>query len=137
MSGFTFNGYHCEKDMHVKYAPTESERAGFFAQYNMDAAEFTTKDGGMFHGSTLKPLEMKLPCFYEEITITERERIFTWLEHKNHGRLIFDERPFCYYDVVPGDSLDLKEYPVLTADGIRYCGIFTVTFTAYDPSARL
>ena len=80
---------------------------------------------------------MELPCFYEELTKHERERVIRWLEHGQRGRLIFDDRPFCYYDVVTGAQMEIREYPVRSANGTTYSGIFTITFIAYDPSARL
>lgn len=137
MSGFTFNGKHSEQDMHIKYAPTEEERAGFFAKFNIQAMDFETKDGGLYYKTTLDTMEMKLPCFYEEITKSEREKIIRWLDHKQQGKLIFDDRPYCYYDAVVGAEMELQEFPVRTIYGTRYCGIFTITFVVHDPSGKL
>lgn len=121
----------------MKYAPTEEERAGFFAKFSIQDKSFDTKDGGLYYNTTLKTLEMELPCFYEELTKHERERVIRWLEHGQRGRLVFDDRLFCYYDVVTGAQMEIREYPVRSANGTTYSGIFTITFIAYDPSARL
>lgn len=137
MSGFTFNGLHCERDLRVKYAPTADERAGFFAKFSVQNEDFDTKDGGIYYDTSLKVLEMDLPCFYEEITRAERERIIRWLERGRRGRLIFDDRPYCYYDVIPGLEMSIREYPVSTTDGTKYSGIFSIRFIAHDPCAYL
>lgn len=137
MSGFTFNGKHSWGDMHIRYAPTEEERAGFFAKFNIQDMDFETKDGGLYYKTTLDKMEMKLPCFYEEITKGEREKILRWLDHTQRGKLVFDDRPYCYYEVSVGAEMELREFPVRTIYGTRYCGIFTITFIAHDPSAKL
>lgn len=123
MVGFTFDGFHCELDMKVRYAPTESERAGHFAKWDIDSADFDSKDGGVYYRTRKKPLEFELPCFYEEITAGERERIVRWLDRERHGRLIFDDRPWCYYDVVPSAPPEIREYPVRVGDETRFSGI--------------
>ena len=46
----------------MKYAPTEEERAGFFAKFSIQDKSFDTKDGGLYYNTTLKTLEMELPC---------------------------------------------------------------------------
>ena len=137
MSWFTFCGKHCEDDMKVRYAPTAAERGGFFAKLGIASTEYSSRDGGMYHGTTRKPLEFGLPCFYEEISRAEKERILRWLAPGKRGQLVFDDRPYCYYDVVIGAEMKIEEYPASTADGMRYSGIFNVVFIAYDPKARL
>lgn len=137
MAWFTFNGKHCEDDMKVRYAPAAVERGGFYAAAETQSADYTSRDGGMYYGTRKKPIEFALPCFYEEITHAERERITQWVAPGSRGKLVLDDRPYCYYDAVASDAARYEEYPVTTAEGVRYSGIFTPKFIAFDPAAKL
>lgn len=73
--------------------------------------------------------------FFEDITIQKREQIRQWLDQKTSGELIFDDRPFVYYNVRPTKTVTGKLY-ISRHDGVStdtYSGTFTVTFTAYEP----
>lgn len=137
MSWFEFNGRHCEDDMKVRYAPNAAERGGFFAKLDIQATEYSSRDGGTYHGTRRKPIDFALPCFYEEITRADKEKILRWLAPGAKGMLKLDDRPYCHYDVVIGGDLKIDEYPVTTPDGVRYSGIFTIYFVAYEPAAVL
>lgn len=137
MSWFKFNGKHCEDDMKVRYAPTAAERGGYFAKLSIDGDEYTSRSGGSYRGTRKKPLEFTLPCFYEEISRAEKEKILRWLAPGKRGQLVLDDRPYCYYDVVIGAEMSIDEYPVVTVNGTRYSGIFKLSMIAHDPHAKL
>lgn len=137
MSWFTFDGKHCEDDMKVRYAPGAAERGGYFAKLSVDSNEYNSRSGGKYYGTRKKPLEFSLPCFYEEISRAEKEKILRWLAPGKKGKLVLDDRPYCYYDVVVGAEMNIEEYPATTQNGTRYSGIFNVTMVAYDPFAKL
>ena len=37
------------------------------------------------------------------------EQIVRWLDRRTSGRLVFDERPDVYYDVVPSAKIEFEE----------------------------
>lgn len=94
----------------------------------------TGRDGGYFYFNRLKTREFSLPCWVEDISIKQWERIKRWLDRETEGRLIFDDAPFLYYNVRPTKAITYKIYP--TANG-RINGTFTAIFTAYDPCGYL
>ena len=65
----------------------------------------------------------------------QREDIRRWLGHDTQGRLIFDERPFGYYNVAPSKPVTGKIYAESYPDSTEtmYSGTFTITFDADDP----
>lgn len=136
MEGFTYNGVHSD-DMKVIYVPDASARGDFFADYEMIDMEKSWNDGGECYKPRIKSRKKELDCYYEDITIAEKERILRWLDCRTNGELIFDDRPYAMYRVCPTKKIEFKDY--LQSDGEEklYSGTFTITFTAYDPFADL
>lgn len=138
MEGFTYNGIHTDA-MKCEYIPGPEERWFESADFTVSDENVSWYDGGYYYGNYAKPREFKLECYFEDITRAEREAIRRWLGKDTHGRLIFDDRPFCYYDVRPTKVVTGKEYSgtnACHADRL-YSGTFTVTFTAYQPYGRM
>ena len=138
MEGFTFNGIHTDT-MKCYYIPDEEDRWFESPDFDVFDENVNWYDGGYYYGNHTKPREFKLDCYYEEITRAEREAIRRWLDKDEYGRLVFDNRPFCYYDVRPTKVVTGKEYAgtnACHADRL-YSGTFTVTFTAYRPYGKM
>lgn len=97
--------------------------------------EVTGRDGGYWYGNRAKIRTFSLKCYFEDITIATRERIRQWLDRKTRGQLIFDNRPFVYYDVRPTKVVTGKIYPhsLPGFPGEFYSGTITVTFDCYEP----
>ena len=136
MEGFTYNGVHSD-DMKVIYVPDASARGDFFADYEMIDMEKSWNDGGECYKPRIKSRKMELDCYYEDITIAEKERILRWLDCRKSGELIFDNRSYARYYVCPTKKIEFKDYLQSSTDEKLYSGTFTITFTAYDPFADL
>ena len=64
------------------------------------------------------------------------ESIYRWLYRGTRGRLVFDHKPYCYYDVVASKRIVITLYDHM--DGNRlYSGTFTATFTCYEPFGHM
>ena len=138
MDGFRYNGKHSE-DFHCYFIPNESDR--WFASPNFDVYENSDagRDGGYYYGSRAKVRSFELRCYYEDITIAQREAIRRWLDRGTFGKLFFDDRPFVAYDVRPTKVVSGKRYAVYNSETGEelYSGTFTITFSAYFPYGYL
>lgn len=133
MDGFSYNGIHCSS-YSVYYVPDADARWFKEAEYETYKKEVSWRHGGYRYGAFAKIREITVACYFEEITIATREQIRQWLRRDSSGQLIFDERPFVYYNVRPANVVPGKIYP--DGDG-TYSGVFTITFEAADPFGYL
>ena len=78
-----------------------------------------------------------MPCYYEDIDKKTMEQIVRWLDRRTSGRLVFDERPDVYYDVVPSAKIEFEDYSYTKYGKTLHAGEFTIHFTAYDPFGKL
>lgn len=97
------------------------------------------RPGGEYFHSRVKTRVFNLSCYYEEISIAQKEAIIRWLDRRTEGGLVFDDRPYATYFVRPTKKIEFKDY--LQRDGVtnadRYSGTFTIVLSAYDPFASL
>ena len=133
MSGFTYNGTHCST-YHVEYVPNPSARWWEGAEYETYKKDVTWRNGGYKYGSAVNIRTITLDCYFEEITIKQREQIRKWLGRNTSGNLIFDDMPFVYYKVSPDKIVPGKLY---NDTGGTYSGTFTITFVAENPFGYL
>lgn len=105
----------------------------------MIGQERSWNSGGEYYYSRIKTRVFNLACYYEEITIEQREAIVRWLDRRTSGDLIFDDRKYASYHVRPTKKIEFKDY--LQKNGVSgseyYSGTFTIVFSAYDPFATL
>lgn len=132
MSGFTYNGVHCSA-YKVDYIPNAEDRWFADPEFDVYSTDVSWKNGGYYYGSSVKVRNMTLKCYFEEITIAEREDIRKWLHRKTSGRLVFDDKPFVYWNVRPAKVTPGAIYNDLG----KYSGTFTITFLAEDPFGYL
>lgn len=132
MSGFSYNGIHCST-YQCEYIPDEKDRWFVESAYKVFDNDVAWKHGGYYYGSRAKVRQFKLKCYFEEITTATREKIRRWLSRDTSGKLIFDDRPFVYYNVRPADVPAGEIYN----DTGKYSGTFTITFNAYNPFGYL
>ena len=130
--GFVYNGIHSSQ-FHVEYIPDESDRWFDGTDWEVYQSEVGWKNGGYYYGNAAKAKTFELKCFYEEITIKQREDIRNWLHRNTCGALLFDDMPFVYWNVRPTKIVPGNLYN----DSGRYSGTFTVTLTAYEPFGYL
>lgn len=130
--GFSYCGIHCSK-YNVEYIPDAKGRWFQSPAFDVSQKDVSGRDGGYYYGNDAKIRELTLLCYFEEITKETREQIRNWLDRRTKGKLIFDERPFVYYNVRPTKVVTGEIYAVLTKHGEVYSGTFTITFAAYEP----
>lgn len=132
MDGFSYNGIHCSS-YGVYYVPDADARWFKEAEYEVYRKEVAWHHGGYMYGAFAKIRTFTVACYFEEITIATREQIRQWLRRDSSGQLVFDERPFVYYNVSPANVVPGKIYN----DCGKYSGVFTITFEAVDPFGYL
>lgn len=105
--------------------------------FDTSEVEFDSRDGGYYFGTHIAPRVFELPCFYEDIDNRTKEKLVQWLDPRKSGTLIFDERPYAKYEVVPTKKIEFREYGHYDETGtLRRSATFTITFTAYSPFAE-
>lgn len=138
MHGFIQNGVH-SSDMGVRYIPDAVERGDFYPDFEVLDFERSWGAGGEYFHSRVTTRTFVLSCYYDEITIAKRESIIKWLDRRSGGELIFDDRPYAIYYVHPTKKIEFKDQlqkNVLTNTD-HYSGTFSITFSAYNPFAKL
>ena len=132
LDGFYYNGTH-SSEYHVDYIPDASDLWFTGNDFDVYDTEVAWHHGGYYYGNSVKKRTFTLKCFYEEITLKQREDIRKWLHRDTKGKLIFDNLPFVYWMVRPTKPVTGQEY----LDCGRYSGVFDIEFTAYEPFGYL
>lgn len=66
------------------------------------------------------------------------ESIYRWLYRGTRGKLVFDHKPYCWYDAVASKRIVITLYDHKNGNGNKlYAGTFTATFTSYEPFGRM
>lgn len=138
MSGFTYNGFD-SKTIGVYVNPDAAARWFESPVFEQKSEEGTWRHGGYYYGTRVKTRTLSFTCWFENITMRDRERIRWWLSRDTSGYLIFDDRPFVKYKVRPAGITNGQIYGTQGyGESTRlYSGTFTVSFTAYDPFGYL
>lgn len=136
MHGFTQNGKH-SAEMRIHYIPDAQSRGDFYAGYDVISSERSWFAGGEYYKSRVKTRVFTLDCYYEQITIQQRENILRWLDRRTSGTLVFDDRPYVVYKVRPSKKIDFKDYLQNEFGEELYSGTFSIQFSAYDPFGEL
>lgn len=136
VKGFTQNGIH-SSELKVYWTPDAQERGDFFSEYEILDLERSWIPGGEYFHTRVTSKKKELECYYEQVTLAERERILKWLDRRTSGKLIFDNRPYAAYFVRPSKKIEFKDYLQTEMGEKLYSGTFVITFTAYNPFAEL
>ena len=102
-------------------------------EYEVEELTAEGRDGGYHIGARVKSRVFELDCYFEEITQAQLEGIYRWLDRRNHGDLIFDERPFVRYEAFPSKRFPIALYDHDSAAGNLYSGTFTAYLTCCEP----
>lgn len=137
MDGFSFNGTHCS-EFGIGYIPAPANRMLGVPEYSQIEETVTGRHGGYNHGNQVKIREFKLECYIEGASIETFERMYQWIHRDQAGKLIFDDRPFVYYNVYPSQKPTGKLYP--SSDSCNsynkdklWSGTLTLYFKAFEP----
>ena len=133
MFGFTYNGVH-SSEFGLYYTQSPEDKWFNDPEYNVYSDDVDWKNGGYYYGSSVKSRKFTIQCYFEEIDIATRQRIKQWVKNGTYGTLIFDDKPFVYWNVRPGGIPVGKWY----LDGNEsHSGTVTITFIAYEPFGYL
>lgn len=133
MNGFTYNGVHCES-LGLYYIPTRDDQWFSDPEYDVYSDDVDWRHGGYYYASKAKIRTFTIKCYFEEITVAQRQAIKEWLHRDSQGMLIFDEMPFVYWNVRPGKVPAGNWYNDLQES---HSGTVTITFNAYEPFGYL
>ena len=133
MSGFTYKGIHSSQ-FGVDYIPDAAAKWWDDPEFDNYTKNVSWKNGGYWYGTNVKIREIKLSCYFEEISMATREKIRRWFSRGASGELVFDDRPFVYYIVQPKDVVSGKIY---LDNNDTFSGTFTIKFIATEPFGYL
>lgn len=138
MGGFAYRGKNIGDFGEVYYIPDADERGDYALPYKVEEQEINGRDGGYYYGNHVEPREFVLRCYYENLTRQTKEDMLIWFRRDTKGKLVFDDRDWVYYNVIPNERVTLEDHMQIACDGsIRYQGIMTIRLKAYDPFGRL
>lgn len=137
MAGFSYRGKNIGDFGDIYYIPDADERGDYALPYEVSEQELNGRDGAYYYGNRVEPREFALRCYYENLTQKDKEDIMRWYNRNTKGRLIFDERNWVYYDVIPNARVDFEDYRGETCNGVRYKGRMTIHLKAYCPFGKL
>lgn len=132
MRDFSFSGINISH-FGVHYAPDRPDWHIWDDDYSVVNKTVDSQDGGQWYGSSVRPKEFNLRCYFEDITEFQLAFIIGLFERNRFGDLIFDERPWLVYKARITKRPNIVKYP--TPSG-RYSGVITVYLTAYYPFAK-
>lgn len=133
LCSFTYNGTD-SSTYNIEFVPDAHDRWFEGPDWEVYETDINWRDGGYYYGNSAKIRTFTLKCFFEEITIKQRENIRKWLHRDTKGQLIFSTMPFVYWNVRPTKIVQGNIY---NDNNDLYSGTFTVTFSAYDPFGYL
>ena len=133
MFGFTYNGVH-SSEFGLYYTQSAEDKWFVDPEYEVYSEEIGWKNGGYYYGSSVKIRKFTIQCYFEEIDIATRQRIKQWVKYGTYGTLIFDDKPFVYWNVRPGKVPVGKWY---LDSNESHSGTVTITFVAYEPFGYL
>jgi len=129
--GFTFCGVDIG-DLGIEYAPEIEDTYVYKpSRSNTHEETYDGHNGGYFYGAWKEPKEFKLRCFYEkQIDRGLMAKFYALFKIGKSGRLVFQRRPWIYYNATVVDIDD--------SGGITYLsGLITITLRAMYPYGRL
>lgn len=140
MDGFSFCGVHCSR-YGIGFIPSAAKRTQSTPEFKPITMTVAGKAGGYSFGNQVEIREFSLECFFEDITTETYEGILQWLHRDAEGKLVFDDRPYVYYNVRVGKIVEGKTYttshPHKYGKSILYSGTITIVFEADDPFGRM
>ena len=133
MTGFTYNGVHCE-DLGLYYIPNKEDLWFADPEYDVYDEDIDWRHGGVYFASKAKVRTFTLKCYFEEIDVARRQAIKQWVGRDTSGILVFDDFPFIYWNVRPGKIPAGNWY---LDNNESHSGTVTITLIAYEPFGYL
>lgn len=128
MAGFSYRGKNIGEFGEIQYAPGASERGESMLPYEVSDGKAGGRAGEYCYGNRVEARLFTLNCFYENLTLQKKNEMLMWFDRNTKGRLIFDDRPYVYYDVIPSQRIELENYRAIACDNtMKYSGMMTIT----------
>lgn len=108
------------------YVPKPEDIFVWGEEYETHDLTVSGYDGGYWFGTTVKPKEFELECYFEEITHLQMKKIQTLFARGRTGTLVFEERPFLSYTATVTEFGKPELY-------VGYSGTLVLKLTAYTP----
>lgn len=129
--GFSFCGLNIG-DLGLQYAPELQDTFVYGnADLTVNEESFAARDGGIRYGSSYKPKDFRLRCYFEDKHINDSilDNILNFFTKDKTGKLVFDNRDWCWYNatVMSIDVSNITNYKN---------GFVTINLRAYYPFAR-
>lgn len=133
MTGFSYNGVHCST-FGLVYVPSYDDLWVSNPEFDVYDKDVEWRHGGYWYGAKARKRTFTIKCLFEEIDIATREKIKQWVRRDSAGQLVFDDKPFVYWDVRPG-KIPVGNWYMDNND--THSGTVTLTFNCYDPFGHL
>lgn len=137
MGGFSYRGKNIASFGEMYYIPDASERGEYALPYDVDEEEIKGRSGAYYYGSHVEPREFKLRCYYEGMSQRDLEDIMHWFDRRTKGQLIFDDRDYVYYNVIPNARITMEDYKVDGCGGILHKGVMIISLKSYEAFGHL
>lgn len=131
---FSFDGKSCT-EFGLHYIPDAGDRWYSAPEYETIDEEVTGRSGGYWYGTRVKVQTFNLPCYFEDNSIERLEAVYRWLSRNKEGKLVFEDRPFVYYNVRPilPSSAQVWWHEIQHRLAPLGSGKVTLNFKAYEP----
>lgn len=136
--GFSFRGLHSD-DMNVILANNDKEMHILTNDITYSSETVDGYDGAYPVGSQESPIAFEIQIFCEDFTEADLNKIREWFKRDSYGQLVFDHRPYKYYNVRVTSEISPPMYVRYDREkGVFvYSGIMSVTLTAFTPRSYL
>ena len=136
--GFSFCGKHCT-DMSCEISNNEETMHAIMDDFSTSSESVDGYDGEYPTGSTVKAREFEIKLLVEDVTDKELNDIGRWLGKGKSGQLIFDHRPYKYYNATVSAPVTQSTYVHFDAvnNVFLYSGTITTKLKAYVPYAYM
>lgn len=137
MAGFSYRGKNIGDFGDIHYAPEASQRGEQALPYEVNEESAGGRPGEYYYGNRVLAREFILRCFYENMTTQAKNDVLRWFGRNTKGQLIFDDRPYVYYDVIPNMQVEMENYKTSGVCGGPYSGMMAIHLKAYCPFGHL
>lgn len=140
MDGFSYRGVHC-CEFGIGYIPGPAERMLNYPEFKQYEEDVKGRDGAYYYGNNVNVRDFELDCYVEKVSTEDLEKMYQWLHRDYEGKLVFDNRPFVYYEVRPSKPPKGNLYPTTeycNSTGVTlWSGTLTLYFKGYEPHGKM
>lgn len=134
--GFSYRGIHID-DLKLTLGNNDGTMHALGNDITFDSETVDGFDGAYPTGSTAKPIEFTINMFCEDLNDMDLQRIAECFKRDSYGPLVFDHRPYKYYNARVTSGITPPMFVRFDNDSncFLYSGTITVKLTAFIPYA--